>query len=66
MSYSSPEVVMNQPHDHSSDVWSLGVLLYTLFERKLPFRGLDKDATISAILGGPIPTLDEPVANELL
>ncbi|QUC21693.1 uncharacterized protein UV8b_05936 [Ustilaginoidea virens] len=36
--YAAPEVIMGQPYDgRATDAWSLGVLLYALLERRLPF-----------------------------
>lgn len=36
--YAAPEVIMGQPYDgRSTDAWSLGVLLYSLLESRLPF-----------------------------
>ena len=39
--YAAPEVIMGQPYDGAEvDAWSLGVLLYTLLELRLPFDPL--------------------------
>ncbi len=39
--YAAPEVIMGQPYDgREVDAWSLGVLLYTLLELRLPFDPL--------------------------
>ncbi len=35
--YLSPEILMNIGYDKSTDIWSLGILLYELFMKKLPF-----------------------------
>ncbi|KFA76683.1 hypothetical protein S40288_04421 [Stachybotrys chartarum IBT 40288] len=36
--YAAPEVIMGQPYDgRATDAWSLGVLLYSLLEARLPF-----------------------------
>jgi calcium-dependent protein kinase len=34
----SPEVILEQPFDISSDIWSLGILAYHLLEGKTPFE----------------------------
>lgn len=39
--YAAPEVIMGQPYDgREVDAWSLGVLMYTLLELRLPFDPL--------------------------
>ena len=35
--YMAPELVQEQPYDHSVDLWSIGVILYELFVGKPPF-----------------------------
>lgn len=55
LSYSSPEIVLNLPQDHQTDIWSLGILLCAMIDRQLPFRGSDKTSTINEILTGPLP-----------
>ena len=35
--YMAPELVQEQPYDHTVDLWSLGVILYELFVGKTPF-----------------------------
>jgi len=43
--YLSPEILMNIGYDKSTDIWSLGVLLYELFMKKMPFTG-EKNTTL--------------------
>ena len=43
--YISPEIIQNRPYSFSSDIWSLGVILYELCALKPPFEG----ASISAL-----------------
>lgn len=35
--YMAPEMLSNQPYDLKSDVWSMGVILYELVTKQLPF-----------------------------
>ena len=37
LAYCSPEIVSGAPHSHSTDVWSLGIVLYTMLTRRMPF-----------------------------
>lgn len=37
--YLSPEILLNIGYDKSTDIWSLGILLYELFMKKMPFSG---------------------------
>ena len=49
IAYLSPEIVNKQPYDYKTDVWSMGVALYTLLTGKLPFLGDNVDKTIDNI-----------------
>lgn len=37
--YLSPEIVENKPYSYSSDIWSLGILLYEMCCLEPPFNG---------------------------
>lgn len=39
LEYMAPEMLANQPHNHTLDVWSLGILLFELYHSNAPFSG---------------------------
>jgi len=47
--YMSPEQAESLPLDQRSDIFALGVILYELITRQLPFRGRDTRAVLRAI-----------------
>ena len=63
--YMAPEIYNNRPYGITSDIYSLGMVLYWLLnERRLPFlplpphplkAGVDEDARIRRLSGEPLP-----------
>jgi len=54
--YMSPEQVKGTQVDHRSDIWSLGIILYELLTRQLPFRGDNEMSMLYNIVNEePIP-----------
>lgn len=39
LEYMAPEMINNQPHNHTLDIWALGILLYELVHGRAPFTG---------------------------
>ena len=39
LGYKAPEIVLKQPSDFKSDIWSLGIILYDLLCGEMPFSG---------------------------
>ena len=50
MGFMAPEVVLNEPSDFKSDIWSLGVILYALIDSGVPFSGSDRETTTQSIV----------------
>jgi serine/threonine protein kinase len=61
--YCSPEMLSGQPVTEQTDIWSLGVLLYTLVVGDYPFSAYDESLLTSRILFDdvtfPIPVSDD-------
>ncbi|KAK7198520.1 protein kinase [Novymonas esmeraldas] len=58
--YLSPELILERPYDHRSDVWALGVVLYELLTLTHPFNAKDMKGLLQRILAvqyDPIPAL---------
>jgi calcium-dependent protein kinase len=53
-SYMAPEVVTGAVHSRSSDLWSAGVVLYTMLTGQLPFRGTTDDERYWKVVNAPI------------
>ncbi len=64
VSYMSPEQARGEVTDTRTDIWSLGVVLYEMLARKVPFTGETVNHTIVSILEKE-PLLLESVPTEL-
>ncbi|KAI4324879.1 hypothetical protein MLD38_030324 [Melastoma candidum] len=52
--YMAPELVREQPYNHTADLWSLGVILYELFVGQPPFYTNSVYALIRHIVRDPV------------
>jgi serine/threonine protein kinase len=63
VNYMSPEQARGLPVDERTDIWSLGVVLYEMLARGLPFTGATRIDTMVSILERE-PALLREVAND--
>ncbi len=69
LSYMAPEILMGEPPEASSDIWSLGVLLYEIASGELPFRGstaFDLSAAIQRDPAAPLPAHVPPAVRAII
>ncbi|WP_444996613.1 protein kinase domain-containing protein [Aliikangiella sp. IMCC44359] len=64
LSYMSPEHIKGETIDHTSDIWSLGVLMFELTAQKKPFTGTTDPAIMHSVLNNEpdIAPLNLPLA----
>ncbi len=55
--YMSPEQAQGREVDHRSDIFSLGVVLYQMIAKNLPFAGPHAAAVLDKLLHSPAPSL---------
>ncbi|XP_009581466.1 ribosomal protein S6 kinase alpha-5 isoform X1 [Calonectris borealis] len=48
--YAAPELFNHNGYDESCDLWSLGVILYTMLSGQVPFQSQDKSLTCTSAL----------------
>ena len=45
----APEIMMNRPYNEKSDLWSVGVMMYQLYYREVPFEGNSENEILQKI-----------------
>jgi serine/threonine protein kinase len=63
--YMSPELLDGQPYSFSSDIWSLGCLLYELFAGTTPFVAASYPAVVFRITKGTYDPLPSSVPGDI-
>lgn len=63
--YLSPEIIENKPYDFSSDIWSLGVVLYELCALKPPFLAESLKYLALKIVKGTFPAIPAAFSKEI-
>ena len=63
--YASPEVWKDQPYDKSSDIWSLGAVLYEMIALSPPFTAKDMKGLYNRVIKGVYPKLPAQYSSDL-
>jgi NIMA (never in mitosis gene a)-related kinase len=63
--YASPEIILGKPYTSSTDVWSLGVILYELCALKWPFYDENDHILNNKIISGKFTPLPENFSEEI-
>lgn len=63
--YASPEVWQDKPYDKSSDIWSLGAVLYEMIALNPPFTARDMKGLYQRVIKGQYPKLPAMYSSDL-
>lgn len=63
--YASPEVWRDQPYNYSSDIWSLGCVIYEMTAKTPPFLGKDMRSLYNKVVQGAYPPIPPRYSNDL-
>lgn len=63
--YASPEVWQDKPYDKSSDIWSLGAVLYEMTALSPPFTAKDMKGLFQKVIKGVYPKIPTMYSSDL-
>ena len=63
--YASPEVWQDKPYDKSSDIWSLGAVLYEMVALSPPFQARDMKGLYNKVIKGAYPKIPATFTSDL-
>lgn len=63
--YASPEVWKDKPYDKSSDIWSLGAVLYEMVALSPPFTARDMKGLYNRVIKGVYPKIPAKFSSDL-
>lgn len=63
--YASPEVWQDKPYDKSSDIWSLGAVLYEMVALNPPFQARDMKGLFNKVIKGQYPKIPATYSSDL-
>ena len=63
--YASPEVWQDKPYDKSSDIWSLGAVLYEMVALNPPFQARDMKGLYNKVIKGVYPKIPNIFSSDL-
>ena len=63
----APEIMMNKPYNEKSDLWSVGIMMYQLYYREVPFEGNSENEILQQIQSNKYRKHpDEPDLDDLI
>eukprot|EP00929_Paragymnodinium_shiwhaense_P086237 TRINITY_DN4675_c2_g1_i1.p1 TRINITY_DN4675_c2_g1~~TRINITY_DN4675_c2_g1_i1.p1 ORF type:complete len:431 (-),score=102.02 TRINITY_DN4675_c2_g1_i1:150-1442(-) len=63
--YLSPEICTEKPYAWPSDIWAMGVILYEMCERKVPFDANNLPQLVQRICREPVPPINADYSEPL-